>query len=266
MQSITPTLIFSMITAAISGIFASIVLKRWWDKRREGHPAPHLMAWGVGLALYFLGSFSQTILAFVWSPLFFGLYYWSGALATAAWLGQGTTYLLIRRGNIARNIHMALLLVCAMTLPWTLFLTPFDGNAWHPGVDITTIVSDVSDSQGNLVVDGIMPEQRSGTVRAFSPIMNIWGTIALAGGAIYSAWLFGRKQIMRNRVVGNWLIAAGALFPAAAGAFIRLNFPILKYPAEMIGIILIFAGFLLATNVPEETTVKKRESTPEAAG
>jgi hypothetical protein len=253
MQSITPALIFSVITAAISGIFASIVLKRWWEKRREGHPAPHLLAWGVGLALYFLGSFSQTLLAFFWSPLFFALYYWSGALATAPWLGQGTIYLLVRRGNIARNIHMALLLVCSMTLPWTLFLTSFDSNAWHQGVDITTIVSDTTDSEGNFV-DGIMPEQRSGTVRAFSPIMNIWGTIALVGGAVYSAWLFGRKQIMRNRVVGNWLIAAGALFPALAGAFIHLSFPILKYPAEMIGIILIFVGFLLARRCARQET------------
>ena len=47
----------------------------------------------------------------------------------APWLGQGTVYLLVRRGNIARNIEMALLLVSIMTLPWTLFLTQMDAAA-----------------------------------------------------------------------------------------------------------------------------------------
>jgi hypothetical protein len=54
----------------------------------------------------------------------------------------------------------------------------------------------------------IMPPGR-GTVRSFSAVMNIWGTVALVGGAIYSAMLFRRKQIMRNRMVCNWFIAAG---------------------------------------------------------
>ncbi|MFN8376864.1 MAG: hypothetical protein U0694_28825 [Anaerolineae bacterium] len=260
MESLTLSLVFSVITTLVTAAFAGFVLKRWWEKRREGRHAPHLLAWGIGLAMYFLGTLSQVVLAFVWSPLFFALWYWSGALATAPWLGQGTIYLLVRRGNIARNIQMALILICCMTLPWTLFLTPFDSSAWHPGVDITTIFKTDRDAQGN-VIPGIMPESSRGTVRAFSPVMNIWGTLALAGGAIYSAYLFNRKQIMRNRVVGNWLIAAGALFPALAGSFIRLNFPILKYPAEMIGIIVIFAGFLIVTNVPDDAPVKREAKT-----
>ena len=46
----------------------------------------------------------NVVLALTWSPIFFGLWYWSGALMVAAWLGQGTAYLLIRRGSIARTI------------------------------------------------------------------------------------------------------------------------------------------------------------------
>jgi hypothetical protein len=91
-----------------------------------------------------------------------------------------------------------------------------------------------------------------GTVRFFSPIMNVWGTVALVGGAIYSAWIFRRKNIMRNRVVGNWLIAAGGLLPALGGALIRLGDPSFKYLGEMLGAILIFAGFWLATNAPDD--------------
>jgi hypothetical protein len=209
--------------------------------------------------LYFLGSFSQVVLALVWSPLFFGLWYWSGALMIAPWLGQGTVYLLVRRGSIARNIEMALILVGVMTLPWTLFLTPFNESAWHPGADMTRIYLDQKDASGSVIQQGIMSGSAQGTVRFFVPITNLWGTLALAGGAIYSAYLFRRKQIMRNRVVGNWLIAGGALIPALGGALIRLGVPELKYLAEMLGVILIFVGFQMATNVPDDAPQPKHQ-------
>lgn len=262
MESFTLPFIFSAITALISGVFAALVLRRWWGNRREGKQRPHLLAWGIGLVLYFLGSFSQVVLTQVWSPLFFGLWYWSGALMVAAWLGQGTVYLLVRRGNIARNIHMALILVSVMTLPWTLFLTPLNPDAWHPGADLTQIyLPEVNRETGEIVRPGIMPAESRGTVRFFVPITNVWGTIALVGGAIYSAWLFRRKQIKQNRVFGNWLIAAGGLLPALGGAFIRLGVPILQYPGTMLGVILIFIGFLLAT-APEDTQMPQHQRNP----
>ena len=221
----------SIVAALVSGTFALMILRRWWQKRKAHH-----LAWGIGMALYCLGTFSQVILTLTWSPTFFALWYWTGAIMAPAWLGQGTVFLLWRRGNIARNIMMALILVGIMTLPWTLFLTPFDSSAWHPGADMTEIYRD------------IMPPG-SGTVRSFSPVMNTWGTIALVGGAICSAILFRRKQIMRNRMIGNWLIAAGGLLPALGGALIRLGDPSFKYFGEMSGAILIFVGYLLATGV-----------------
>jgi hypothetical protein len=199
--------------------------------------------------MYFVGTACQVILAMVWSPLAFALWYWTGALMVAPWLGQGTAYLLIRRGNIARNIQMALILVGFMTLPWTVFLTPFNESAWYMGADMTQIYRDYENPQTGETVSGIMAGSSRGTVRFFSPIMNVWGTILLVGGAIYSAYLFRRKEIMRNRVVGNWLIALGGLLPAVGGALIRLGDPSFKYFGEMGGAIFIFMGFWIATSV-----------------
>src|SRR5690606_17889734 len=105
----------------------------------------------------------------------------------------------------------------------------------------------------------IMP-RGSGTVRSFSPVMNVWGTIALVGGAVYSAVLFRRKQIMRNRMIGNWLIAAGGLMPALGGALIRLGDPSFKYAGEMLGAILIFAGYLMATTIPDADEAENRRT------
>ncbi len=255
MENPNLSFIFSLISTMVTGLFALFVLWRWWQKRR-----PHLLAWGIGLLMYFAGTFSQVLLHFTWSSFFFGLWYWSGALMVAPWLGQGTIYLLWRKGNIARNFQMALLLVGVMTLPWTLFFTPLNAAAWEPGADMTQIYRDqVVD--GVVVREGIMPGGASGTVRAFSPVMNIWGTVAPVGGAIYSSWIFGKKQIMRNRVVGNWLIALGGLMPALAGALIRLGDPSFKYMGEMLGAVLIFAGFLVVTRVPDDIP----QMTPQAA-
>jgi hypothetical protein len=247
MENIGLPLVLSFVSSVITGIFSFIVLRRWWEKRR-----PHHLAWGLGLLFYFVGTLSQVILSFIWSPLFFGLWYWTGALMVAAWLGQGTLYLLIRRGNIARNAQMALVLVSIMTLPWTLFLTKFNEAAWMPGSDMTQLYRDEVDADGNVVREGIMPGKASGTVRFFSPVMNTWGTVLLVGGAIYSAYIFRRKNIMRNRVVGNWLIALGGLLPAMGGALIRLGDPSFKYIGELLGAIFIFWGFWLATNAPED--------------
>ncbi len=246
-QSITLPFVLSVITAAVSGAFAFMVLRRWWRARQAGKQRPHLLCWGIGLSLYFTGALSQALLALFWSPFFFGLWYWSGALAVAPWLGLGTVYLLVRRGNIARNFHMALILLCVMTLPWTLFFTPMDETVWDPGADIVTIYRD------------IMPRESRGTVRFFSPIMNGLGTIGLVGGALYSAHLFRKKNILRHRVIGNWLIAAGGLMPALGGVFDELGFPGYKYISLLLGAVTIFAGFWIATSTAEDDETKKIE-------
>ncbi len=84
-------------------------------------------------------------------------------------------------------------------------------------------------------------------VRALTPIFNVYGTVTLVGGAIYSAWLFWRKRVLLNRAIGNILIAIGALAPAFGGTFSRLGLPNALYTGELLGAILIFAGFLRAT-------------------
>jgi len=241
METLSFPFIVSVVSAITSGTFAAIVLNRWRIKHRA-----YNLAWGIGLLFYCLGTLSQVILALTWSPFFFRVWYWTGALAVAPWLGQGTVYLLVRRGSVAKYINMAVLLISIMTFLW-MFITPLDGSHWYPGADMTQIYGDV------------MGPSR-GSVRSFSPLMNVWGTIALVGGAIWSAWLFRRKEIMRNRVIGNWLIAAGGLLPAFGGALIRLGNPAFKYTGEMLGAILIFAGFYLATRYePEESPAPQPE-------
>lgn len=231
----------SILMMICSGVFATLVLRSWLAKRR-----PHLLAWGGGLLLYFIASLSQVVLTFMWSGLAYRLWYWAGALMVAPWLGQGTIFLLVRRGSIARNSMMALSLVSLMTFIW-MFITPLTPSLpWAVGQDIVVLT------------DEIMPPF-SGSVRAFVPITNGIGTLMLVGGALWSAQLFASKQIMQNRVIGNALIALGGVLPASGGYFIRLGQPNYKFTLDLLGVILIFIGYLVATHLPEEVQVQRAQ-------
>jgi hypothetical protein len=94
-------------------------------------------------------------------------------------------------------------------------------------------------------------------VRTLTPFFNLYGTAFLVGGAVYSAWIFWRKRILLHRVIGNVLIATGALLPAFGGSFSRLGIGGALYISELLGAILLFLGFLRATTpLPQESAQK----------
>lgn len=96
----------------------------------------------------------------------------------------------------------------------------------------------------------------SAGVRVLTPIFNIYGLLTLVSGAIYSAWIFLRKRIMPNRVIGNVLIAAGALMPAIGGILSRFGLGGYLYLGELLGAILMFIGFLQATSKAPEPAAR----------
>jgi hypothetical protein len=97
---------------------------------------------------------------------------------------------------------------------------------------------------------------RNSLIILLTILLNLYGTITLVGGAIYSAFLFWRKKVLANRMYGNILIAAGALSPALGGTFLRTGLIDFLYLSELIGAILMFVGFILATSGQEETALQ----------
>jgi hypothetical protein len=96
---------------------------------------------------------------------------------------------------------------------------------------------------------------RGGLTVLLTVLLNICGTLTLVGGAIYSAIIFGRKHVLLNRMIGNILIAAGAMAPAMAGSFVKMGMVNMLYLSELIGVILMYVGFIQATTVPVAKTV-----------
>ncbi len=216
--------VLPFLSGTISLVFAVAVLRRYFQRR-----GTHLLLWGIGMVFYAIGGFCEGYYgAFGWNPLVFRLWYLFGAMLVAAWLGQGTVYLLIRKPNVA-HILMVILALGSLYGAWRVFGAELDPAQMLPANEL---------SGRAIVTPG---------VRVLTPFFNIYGTVFLVGGAAYSAWIFWRKRILLHRAIGNILIAVGALSPAFGGTFSRLGIPGALYLSEFIGAVLLFAGFLRAT-------------------
>jgi len=231
-----------ILTTIITFVFAAAVFSRF----RTRHGA-YLLFWFIGLVMYGIGALTEVILLFTFNAVALKLWYLCGAMLTAAWLGQGTINLLIRRRGIATTLNYALVIVSLLAFVLVVFatITPAAAN-YH----LTQPLS----SQYKAILT------RPGILVLLTILLNTYGTLTLVGGALYSAYIFWRKRILFNRMVGNILIAVGAILPALGGSFIHLGLPDILYISEFLGAILMYVGFLQAT-APE--TVKS--STPASA-
>jgi hypothetical protein len=222
------------LSTIVTFAFTAAVLNRY--RQRGG---VHLLLWAIGLFLYGLGTLCEVILGLTFNAFALKLWYLTGAMLTAAWLGMGTVHLLIRRGNIAWILTWALAAVSLLALI-LVFAAPVTSTAY----DVTRPVSE----QYKEIFT------RNGLIILLTILLNIYGTITLVGGAIYSAYLFWRKKILANRMYGNILIAAGALSPAMGGTFLRTGLVDFLYLSELVGAVLMFIGFFLATSGRSETS------------
>jgi hypothetical protein len=215
------------ISSAISLVFALLVFRRYAERK-----STHLLFWGIGLTFYAIGGFCEGYYgAFGWNPLVFRLWYLFGAILVAAWLGQGTVFLLAKK-------KWATWTLVILLLGSVYGLVRVFGAELDPSL-LTTGVHTGSELSGSAIV--------TPGVRLLTPLFNVYGTVTLVGGAIWSAWIFFRKRVLLHRTIGNILIAAGALAPAFGGSFSRFGIPGALYLGELIGAVLMFAGFIRAT-------------------
>jgi len=215
------------VSSVVSFVFAYFVFKRYAVKK-----GAHLLLWGIGMVFYGIGGFCEGFYgAFGWNPVIYRLWYLFGAILVAAWLGQGTVYLLAKKRWA--NILMVILVIGSLYGAYMVFNAELD-----PAL-LTTSLHTGSELSGHAIItDG---------VRSLTPIFNLYGTVFLVGGAVYSAWIFFRKRVLLHRTIGNILIAVGAIAPAFGGAFSRMGVPAALYIGELVGAILMFIGFRRAT-------------------
>lgn len=206
-------------TTFVAALFAPVVFIRW----RERRPAPHLLWWAGGIAMYGVGTLTESLTTlFGWSEPVFRVWYISGALLGGAPLAQGTVYLMFSR-KLANRLTVALVSVVAVAATVVL-LSPINRDL----------------VEAHRLTGSVMEWRQA---RLFSPFINTYAAIFLIGGAVASAWRFRRDPAARHRFVGNCYIALGALLPGIGGAATRFGHTEVLYVMELIGLILIWVGY-----------------------
>ena len=217
--------VLPLAAAIISLIFAATVLDQYFARRK-----PYQLVWAIGLFMFFLSMGSAFwIEAQGLFETAYRLWYLFGAILVAAYLGMGTLYLLVRRRTA--HIIMTILLVASAYATFMVFTATID--------------------LGAISASGLSGDAMPGDVRLLTPFFNIFGTVALIGGAIYSAWVFWRRRAMPHRVVSGILIAGGAMLTAMGGTLSRFGVSSATDHAVFIllGVTIIFIGFLRGREV-----------------
>lgn len=240
-------LALSLGASALSLVFALIVYRQYVDRRRA-----YQLVWSVALLLFSVAAFCQFIAERNgWTPLIYRIWYATGAMLAAAYLGQGTIYLIAPRpvahaslGALGFASGLGLGLVAA--LPVDLERAIVRGEITGNGFPLTLLLL-------------LVP-------------LNVYGTVALVGGAVASALRFRHHPGGGRRAVGTGLIAIGGLVVALGGTANRLGIPHLLYLSELLGMVVIFVGYLqtvtpLAGSAPERppTTTSTETNQPSAA-
>ena len=218
--------ILPFVTTAIIFVFAFLVLRRYFQRGGMHH-----LLWGIGLVMYGLGTLAEAFLSVAYAPFMLHTWYLFGAILTPAWLGQGTVYLLVRRKNVANGLLVALT-VLSIFAAIKVFSLPISGE-YNIGIPVSTQYRNVL--------------TRDSLTTLLLAIFAFYGTVTLVGGALYSAYIFLRKRIMPQRVLGNVLIAIGGLSPAVGGTLAARGLGDVLFASELLGAVLLFIGFRLAT-------------------
>ncbi|MFN2164401.1 MAG: cbb3-type cytochrome c oxidase subunit I [Candidatus Promineifilaceae bacterium] len=205
--------------AIFSGLIVLLMLRRMRQKFR-----PQEAAWMVAFTMFALAAGIQVAGDIgEWTPTMARIYYICGATLVVGWLGLGTWLVLVHKSWL-RNLGI-----------WSMILVT--------GIGIG-LISQTPVQLSELAETGWHALDKPALLTILTISLNSIGTLVLVGGALWSALFFWRKGIMKERMIGMILLAAGALAVAAGGSLTRLGHEQYLYLAMSIGVGLMFWGYL----------------------
>jgi hypothetical protein len=206
-----------IVTTAVAAAFSTFLFVRYAE-----HRAPHLWWWAIGIACYGAGTLVEAAITLAGNTfLLTKVWYITGAILGGYPLAQGSLHLLYSKAFARRATSISLpfvLVACLLAL-------------FSP-----------------VVPSALELHRPSGAilgwrwVRLMTPFINAYAVFFLVGGAAASAWRFWRVRDTGHRVIGNILIAAGALMPGIGGALAKAGLVEALYVAECVGLIVIWMG------------------------
>ena len=235
-------IMFPLLSAGLMIVFAISVLNRYISSNKL-----QFLFWGTGLLMFSVVSLSEIYLSIKWNRWAFFFWYFFGATLNAAWIGQGTICLLLSHKWIRPTVTLLLVTSLAALIIMLQSMSMLDVSQFNNTISI-------SEQYRN-----IMPApHKGGNIRLITPLFNVYGATTLIGGAVWSAYLFWRKSVLPNRVIGNILIAIGAIIISAASILTRMGITEWWYVGELLAAVLLFAGFILSSR---QTYVKASKQT-----
>lgn len=208
----------AVLAAAVSAVFAAVVLGQYVRQRK-----PYQLMWAIGLSLFAVAAAAGALARSTGvNATEYRVFYLFGAILNVAWLGLGTIYLLVRR-RWATGALLAVVLLSIVSA-FAVFSAP---------VDLAAAVD-----SGRGFQDAPLP-------RILAGIGSGLGSIVLIGGALWSAGVFLRRRHNGRRALANVIIAIGVLIVAAGGTATFTGASGVLEFTNLIGISVMFAGFLL---------------------
>lgn len=232
-------MIYAIVVAVICLVFAVQVGRDYQERRR-----PYQGIWTVALALSFAGAACYALAVVLGSQWAFRLYYVFGALWVAPYMGLGSLFLVLPQ-PLARRVAAAVTAaLVAATVP--LFTAEIDPEAFAALAG--------SSGQGVFV---------PGAWLIGMILLNIFGTAAVVGVALYSAWRAYRHRSELGFMWGNLTIGLGFLILAMAGSVARWlpRWDGGFWVAMALGWIIAYVGFRIVTAAGEA----KRQAAANAA-
>ena len=232
--------LLSVATTTVSLLFVVQVTCQYGRRQQ-----PQQLVWAVAMIFFAAGVACQFAAEVAgWSPVLYRIWYLTGAILTAAYLGQGTVYLQAKRRTA--HLVMAILLLASTGATVAVFKAPLRLDAALAGPSIS---------------GAGMPRN----VRLLTPFFNIFGTVMLVGGAARSSWFFLWSRRDDRRALGTGLIALGSFIVALGGTLTRFSVPEALYASEFTGVLAIYLGFVLTSqpssspDLTEEQLLKRRQ-------
>lgn len=203
--------------------FFYLIYTHW----RQKPDALYILWWTIGVFTYAAGTTVESIhTIFGWSPIVFKTWYIAGAFLGGVPLAQGTIYLLMKRktAHILTSILIVVLIISSVLV----ILSPLNSSI-------------VTDKLNGNVLEWTF-------IRYITPFINIYAVIFLVGGAFYSALKYYKSAEYKGRFWGNLLIAFGGILPGIGGTATKMGYTYVLYVTELLGILLIFWGYIVIRN------------------
>lgn len=222
-------MVYALIVAAVCLVFALQVGRDWRERRR-----PYQGIWTVALALSCAGSLCYALAAGFASEWAFRLYYIFGALWVAPYMGLGSLHLVLPAPLAKRVTAVVTGALVLASIP--LLTTPVNQAA----------LAQLAGSSGQGVYE-------RGAWLIGMILLNLFGTLAVCGVALYSAWRAFRNRSELGFMWGNLVIGLGFLTVAMAGSVARWwpQWEGSFWLAMALGWIIAYAGFRIVTKAGE---------------